>query len=182
MPLNPKRIFVTCCSGDDGMVDGRAWAQLTSVLQVESVFNDGLLTAFQDISAMEEEKDQLMKRVERLKKRVSRELAQQTSASPEDWQRFRNANKDEARLGHSVEDGTQVALGKGNLQAGAQNFQGPGVGSLAVVSGEYCLPKGNDKWMSESPDLLMPFSNVTVTCTTYSLTVGGDCSESSADA
>lgn len=123
MPLNQKRIFVTCCSGYDGMVDGRAWAQLTSVLQVESVFNDGLFTAFQDISAMEEEKDQLMKRVERLKKRVSRELTQQTSASPEDWQRFRNANKDEARLGHSVEDGTQVAQGKGISRQEPKTFK-----------------------------------------------------------
>lgn len=33
------------------------------------------LTIFQDISAMEEEKDQLIKRVERLKKRVRQELA-----------------------------------------------------------------------------------------------------------
>lgn len=58
----------------------------------------------------------------------------------------------------------------------------PGVWNVTVISREYCLPKGNDKWMSESHDMLISFLNLTVTCTTYSFTVGGDSSESSTDA
>lgn len=55
--------------------------------------------------------------------------------------------------------------------------------SFTGISREYGLPKGNDKWMSESRDMMISFLNLTVvTCTTYFLTVGGDSSESSTDA
>jgi hypothetical protein len=47
---------------------------------------------------------------------------------------------------------------------------------------EYCLPKQNDKWMSESCDMLISVLDLTVTCTTNFFTVGGDSSESSVDA
>lgn len=64
--------------------------------ECEQLKTSGFSTAEirRDISAMEEEKDQLMKRVERLKKRVSHELPWTPQPSPKDWQRLRNAHKD----------------------------------------------------------------------------------------
>lgn len=131
---------------------------------------------------MEEEKDQLMKRVERLKKRVSQELACRLQCVLRTGRAFGMQIKIKPGMDTQWRMDSSNTGGKGISQAVAQNSQGPGVESLAVISGEYCLPEGNDKWTLESHDLLMPFSNVTVTCSTYSLTVGGDCSESSADA
>lgn len=92
LPSSQKRGFVTCCSGYEGM-EGAGLEQ-ASPHPADRVCFYCLFTAFQDISAMEEEKDQLMKRVERLKKRVSHELPWTPQPSPKDWQRLRNAHKD----------------------------------------------------------------------------------------